>query len=97
MVGENAMGPLKAFKIYWRLRPVIKGFKEVSQMRFSVNFIVQILALAAHGLNQVTDLLPPKGKFWATVALSAIQGTAGVLAHFANPDGTPAEAPYVKK
>ena len=97
MAGADAMGPLQALKLYWRLRPVMAKFKEVSKMKFSVNFIVQLLALAAQGLNQITDLLPPKGKFWAAVALSAIQGLTGVLAHFTNPDGTPAEAPYVKK
>jgi hypothetical protein len=56
-----------------------------------------MLALVAQGLNASVDLLPGRGKFWAIVGLSAVQGVAGVLAHFANPDGTPAEAPYIKK
>src|SRR5579884_2970487 len=29
--------------------------------------------------------------------LSAVHGLTAVLAHFANPDGTPAQAPYIKK
>jgi hypothetical protein len=31
------------------------------------------------------------------VVVAAGQGVTAVLAHFANPDGTPAEAPYIKK
>jgi hypothetical protein len=54
-------------------------------------------ALVAQGLNASIDLLPGRGKFWAMVGLSAVQGVVGVLAHFVNPDGTPAEAPYIKK
>ena len=56
-----------------------------------------MLALAAQGINASIDLLPGKGKFWAMVGLSVAQGAAGVLAHFANPDGTPAKAPYTKQ
>ena len=63
-------------------------------MKFSVNVAVQMLALAAQGLNATLDLLPGKGKFWAMVGLSVVQGLAAVLAHFANPDGTPAAQPY---
>lgn len=65
-------------------------------MKFSVNATIQALALAAQAINATLDVLPPRGRFWAMVALSAIQGLTAVLAHFANPDGTPAEAPYVK-
>jgi len=66
-------------------------------MKFSVNVVIQMLALAAQGLSQTVDLLPPRGKFWAMVALSGVQGVAAVLAHFANPDGTPATEPYRKQ
>ena len=65
-------------------------------MKLSINAIVQVLALALQGLNQVTDLLPLKARFWAMIAITAIQGVVAVLAHFANPDGTPASLPYVK-
>jgi hypothetical protein len=59
-------------------------------MKFSLNVAIQILALVAQGLNQALDLLPPRARFWAMVALSVVQGLTAVLAHFANPDGTPA-------
>jgi hypothetical protein len=56
-----------------------------------------MLALVAQGLNASVDLLPGRGKFWAMVGLSAVQGVTAVLAHFANPDGTPAQVAYLKK
>ncbi len=88
---------LSELRLYFRLRPVLKGLKEVSKMKLSVNAVVQALALIAQGINATQDILPPEGRFWALVILSAVQGTVAVLAHFANPDGTPASAPYVKR
>ncbi len=66
-------------------------------MKLSVNVIIQMLALAAQGINATQDLLPAKGKFWAMVALSAVQGVTAVLAHFSNPDGTSAQASSTSK
>jgi hypothetical protein len=66
-------------------------------MKFSANMIVQSLALVAQGINASYDVLPPRAKFWALVALSAVQGATAVLAHFANPDGTPVSEPYVRE
>ena len=88
---------IRELRILWRLRPLVERFKELSKMKFSVNVAIQMLALAAQGLNATMDLLPGRGKFWAMVGLSVVQGVAAVLAHFANPDGTPAEAPYIKQ
>jgi len=66
-------------------------------MKLSVNVIIQMLALVAQGVNATMNLLPPKVQFWSVVVLSAVQGLTGVLAHFANPDGTPASEPYKTK
>ena len=88
---------IRELRIYWRLRPLITQSRKLTHMRLSINVAIQMLALVAQGLNVSVDLLPAKGKFWAMVALSAVQGSAAVLAHFANPDGTPAEAAYLKK
>lgn len=90
------MNVIKVLRIYWRLRPVLSKLEEAGKMKFSVNALIQILGLVAQGINAASDLLPPRGKFWAAVGLSAVQGLIGVLAHFANPDGTPAEQPYQK-
>jgi hypothetical protein len=66
-------------------------------MKCSVNVAIQVLAIVAQGINATQDLLPGKSKFWALVVLSAVQGVTAVLAHFANPDGTPAKTPYTTK
>jgi hypothetical protein len=88
---------IRELRLWWRLRPLVNELKEMTKMKFSVNVAIQMLALVAQGLNASIDLLPGRGKFWAMVGLSAVQGVAAVLAHFANPDGTPAQAPYTKK
>lgn len=88
---------IRELRIYWRLRPLLNQLQELTHMRFSVNVAIQMLALVAQGLNASVDLLPAKGKLWAMVALSVVQGSTGVLAHFTNPDGTRAEAPYIKQ
>jgi len=66
-------------------------------MTVNTNAVTQTLMLIMQCLNATVPVLPPRGRFWALVGLSAVQGATGVLAHFANPDGTPAEAPYIKK
>ncbi len=88
---------IRQLRIYLRLQPLVERFKELSKMKFSVNVAIQMLALVAQGINATEELLPGRGKFWAMVVLSAVQGVTAVLAHFANPDGTPAQAPYIKK
>ena len=82
-------------RLWWALRPILNQLKELSTMKFSVNVVFQMLALVAQGLMQMQELLPPRGKFWAVVVLSGVQGVVGVLAHFRNPDGTPAEAAWI--
>lgn len=88
---------LRELRIWLRLRPIMNRFQELTKMKFSVNVAVQMLALVAQGLNATMELLPGRGKFWAMVGLSAVQGVTAVLAHFANPDGTPAQVAYLKK
>lgn len=65
-------------------------------MTSRLNMIVQALSVAMQIANYSVDLLP-EYRFPITVGISAIQGTLGVLAHFVNPDGTSARAPWVKK
>jgi hypothetical protein len=88
---------LRELRIWLRLRPVMNKFQELTKMKFSVNVLIQMLTLAAQGLNATMELLPGRGKFWAMVGLSAVQGVTAVLAHFANPDGTPVQVAYDKK
>ena len=87
---------VRQLRILWKLQPIIKKLKEQSTMKLSVNALIQILGTVTSGITMMTDMLPGKAKFWAVVAVSAIQGIAGVLSHFSNPDGTPAAEAYVK-
>jgi hypothetical protein len=66
-------------------------------VKFKVNAAIQSLAVVAHVLNATIDVLPPRGRLWAMAALSLVQGAVAALAHFSNPDGTPAAAPYRKE
>jgi hypothetical protein len=86
---------ISLIRIWWRSRPYLKQLEELSRMKLSINVAIQALGTVAQLVNQTSDLLPPKPRFWATVALSAIQGLTAVLAHFANPDGTPARTAWV--
>ena len=88
---------IRELRLYWRMRPILKQLQELTRMKLSANVLIQMLALVTQGINATQDLLPARGKFWAMVALSAVQGAAAVVAHFANPDGSPAQAAYVKK
>ena len=65
-------------------------------MKLSWNLAIQGLSTAAQGLNAVGSLLPPKYQIMATMTITLIQAISAFLAHFANPDGTPAAAAYTK-
>lgn len=82
-------------RIYLRLRPYIKQLKEICKMRLSLNLIVQILMTAMQAYNQISDLLPAKWKTPAALVMGIIQGLVALLAHYSNPDGTPATVAYV--
>lgn len=86
---------IREIRLYFRLRPYLKQFQEVAHMKISVNSLLQMLLLVVQAINASSELLQGKAKFFALVALSAVQGLISVLAHFKNPDGTPAAQPYV--
>ena len=83
------------FSTWGKIEKLLKSEKEKNGMKLSVNAIVQALMLIMQGLNQASGLLPEKGKFYAMVAMSAIQGIVAVMAHFVNPDGTTAKVAYI--
>lgn len=66
-------------------------------MKFSVNVVVQILALIAQAANATMDLLPPRGRAIAAGVVALVQGVTAALAHWVNPDGSPAQVPYGEK
>lgn len=88
---------IKELKIYWKLRPIIKQFKELTKMKFSLNVVIQILMLILQGYNQISDMLDPETRQVATLIMGIIQAVVALLAHYRNPDGTPAKAAYIPK
>lgn len=90
------MNPLKAVKVYFKLRPVIARAKEILKMKFSLNMVTQIIAMVVQGANALGGILPPEYSAPIALGIAAVQGIVAFVAHFKNPDGTPAAQPYVK-
>jgi hypothetical protein len=67
------------------------------KFKFSVNVVVQVLAVILHALNQYGALVPANYQFYVTFALAFLQALSALLAHFVNPDGTSAKAAWVPK
>ncbi len=59
------------------------------------NLSLQILGLLLQGLNQISAVVPDAYKFWVAVGVGFVQLTTAVVAHFSNPDATPATTAYV--
>lgn len=66
-------------------------------MKFSLNVVIQVLALVAQGANAVLDVLPtPRSKAVAAGIIALAQGVAAALAHWSNPDGSDVRYPYAQ-
>ena len=97
-MGMGIISKLKLARIVYNTwNKVSNELERKNGMKLSVNSIIQTLMLAMQGLNQASDVLPPKAKFWAMLAISAMQGVVGIMAHFVNPDGTSAKVAYIKQ
>lgn len=64
-------------------------------MRLRTNIVVQILMTLMQAYNQISDLLPAKWKDSATLVMGIVQAVVALIAHYSNPDGTPAALKYV--
>jgi hypothetical protein len=69
---------IKELRMYWRLRPYINQFKEVTQMgKFSVHMLFQIISVLIGALVSIFGFLPPeaaKPVLCACIILSAVYG-----------------------
>lgn len=65
-------------------------------MKLSWNVILQLIATAIQVLNGMGEVLPPKYQALGAGLLAGLQLIVATLAHYSNPDGTPAEIPYTK-
>jgi hypothetical protein len=63
-------------------------------MKVSVNAVIQALGSALVVTQMVTGFIPPKYAAWGAAAVTTIQSLTAILAHFRNPDGTPARVAY---
>jgi hypothetical protein len=87
---------IRELRIYWKLRPMLEQLKGLSKMKLSTSLVFQALAIVAHGINQISGLVPPKYQWLVAGAIGILQGINVIGAHFYNPDGTPATQAYVK-
>jgi hypothetical protein len=81
-------------RLYLKLRPDLNRIKELSRMKLSVNVVGQMLLTILHMGNLALGFVPAADKFYVTAALGFLQIVISVLAHYRNPDGSPASQPY---
>jgi hypothetical protein len=60
-----------------------------------VNYLIQAVAMLTQIVNAMGSIFPPKYQGFAAVAIAAVQAIVAAIAHYFNPDGTPAELPWI--
>jgi L-arabinose isomerase len=60
----------------------------------ATNGVVQVLATAIQGLNAAGQVFTGEAQWIAATLVGALQLVVAVLAHYSNPDATPATASY---
>lgn len=65
-------------------------------MKVKWNVVGQALALVLQGLNYASGVVPVKYQIWVSFGIGVVQASMALVAHFSNPDGTPAAQPYIK-
>lgn len=63
-------------------------------MKLSVNVVIQILATVVQAANAASSLFPPARQAEIAAGVGVVQAVSAFLAHFSNPDGSPASEPY---
>jgi len=65
-------------------------------MKLSWNLVFHALALIVQYGNLASGYVPTKFQMWIALVVGAAQSLVAWRAHYYNPDGTPAAAPYTK-
>jgi hypothetical protein len=65
-------------------------------MKLKWNVAAQVLGTIMQFLNANGSMVPAKYQVEVALAVGIVQALSAFVAHFSNPDGTPAEAPYKK-
>lgn len=63
-------------------------------MKLTTNVWITVIMMALQMIAQLSDLLPSDWKHWALAAQIVLEALKALLAHFSNPDGTPAQVEY---
>ena len=58
--------------------------------------MIQFLATAVQGANFLLPVVPEKYKVWVAFTAGLAQAASGLIAHYFNPDGTPAKVAYLE-
>jgi hypothetical protein len=87
---------IREIRMYFRLRTYISDLRKECHMKLSLNVVVQILGTVVQALNAIGGMFPAKQQVLIASIVGVIQAVVGLLAHFSNPDGTPAAAPYIR-
>ena len=89
------MTDIRLIKLYFKVKPLLDQLEGVFKVKFSFNSIVQIVGIVGQIFNVVGGFVPSKYQGLIAGILAGVQGVTGAVAHFKNPDGTPATTPYV--
>lgn len=90
------MNAFTGFRLYLKLNPFVKQLKGEFKMKFSWNMIAQILGTVIQAANAAAPVLGGHSQIYISAGVAVLQAFAGLFAHFSNPDGTSAAAPYIK-
>lgn len=91
------MNIITAGKLYWKFRPLIDQFVQLTGMKFSAQVAVSMALIVLQGCTQVSDFVPPKYKVIAIFAHVIIEAILKIVANLTNPDGTPVHLPWIPK
>lgn len=83
------MGPIEAFKVYRIINKYLQIYKGEFKMKFSWNLVGQIIGTTLQGINAFSSVIPAEAKPIVTIAVTFLQGLAGIVAHFYTTNGTP--------
>jgi hypothetical protein len=88
------MTTLKEIRLYFKLRPYIAQLQKEMTMKLSTNMVVQVIATAVQAANAASPMFTPKVQGSIAAVVGVLQAISACIAHFSNPDGTPATTAY---
>lgn len=84
------MSLLRNARLLLILSPYMDRIGKECSMPISWHVVFQVVAMLIQAANALLPMLPPNGKIAVTLGVGAVQALLAFVAHFTNPDGTPA-------